>query len=114
MQTTPYVIDIPDRDIEDLRSRLARTRLPDEVNDPDWGWGTDRHLLRTVVARWRDDFDWRAQEARLNQFPQFRAELDGAGLHYVHVRSTAERTVPLSSVTAGRGRSRSCWAWSRS
>lgn len=95
VQITPYTIDVPDGAVEDLRDRLARTRFPDEVNDAEWGWGTPLAVLRTVVEHWRDGFDWRAQEARLNTFPQYRAEVDGVGIHFVHVRSGAARSVPL-------------------
>lgn len=95
MRITPYTISVSDDAIEDLRARLTRARLPDEINDPGWGWGTDRGFLDSVVTRWRDDFDWRAHEARLNSYPQFLAELDGTNLHFVHVRSPLERTVPL-------------------
>lgn len=95
MEVTPYTVDVPDAALDDLRERLARTRFPDEVNDDAWGWGTPLPLMRTVVDHWRDRFDWRAQEARLNAFPQFLAEVGGTRVHCVHVRSDAARTVPL-------------------
>lgn len=95
MQVAPFAVDIPEDALQDLRARLARTRLPDEINDPQWSWGTDRTFLDSMVARWGGGFDWRAQEDRLNSFPQFLADLDGTHVHFVHVRSPLERSVPL-------------------
>lgn len=95
MQILPFSIDVPDEALADLQQRLARTRLPDEVDDGPWTWGTDRSVLVEVIAHWRDEFDWRAQESRLNAFPQYRADVGGTGVHFVHVPSTLDRSVPL-------------------
>ena len=84
--TPPFRIDVPDVVLNDLRERLARTRLPDQIDGAGWEYGTELGYLRELVAYWRDKFDWRAQEAALNRFAQFRTELDGVRLHFLHVR----------------------------
>ena len=68
----PFRLHVPDAAIADLRERLARTRLPDQAPGEPWAYGTDVGYLRGLVEYWRDGFDWRAQEARLNAFPQFK------------------------------------------
>ncbi|HEY0192163.1 MAG TPA: epoxide hydrolase, partial [Kofleriaceae bacterium] len=73
----------------------ARTAWPPVVDDVGWSEGTAQRYLRDVVAYWQHGFDWRAQERRLNAVPQFRIELDGLGIHYLHVRSTRPGAIPL-------------------
>ena len=68
----PFTLRVPDSDIADLRERLARTRFPDSAPGEPWLYGTDVDYLRSLVDTWRGPFDWRAQEARLNAFPQFK------------------------------------------
>jgi microsomal epoxide hydrolase len=93
--TPPFRIDVPDVVLNDLRERLARTRLPDQIDGAGWEYGTELGYLRELVAYWRDKFDWRAQEAALNRFAQFRTELDGVRLHFLHVRSPHPGAFPL-------------------
>ena len=68
----PFTLRVPDSDIADLRERLARTRFPNSAPGEPWAYGTDVDYLRSLVEYWRGSFDWRAQEARLNAFPQFK------------------------------------------
>ena len=82
----PFSLHVPDADWADLRDRLARTRLPDQPPGEPWATGTDVGFMREALAHWRDRFDWRAQEARLNAWPQFTVELSGIRVHYLHVR----------------------------
>jgi len=91
----PFRIDVPDVVLNDLRERLARTRLPDQIDGAGWDYGTELGYLRELVAYWRDKFDWRAQEAALNRFAQFRTAIDGVRLHFVHVRSPHPGAFPL-------------------
>jgi hypothetical protein len=81
----PFALHVPDAAIGDLRERLARTRFPDQAPGEAWAYGTDVAYLRGLVEYWRDTFDWRAEEARLNAFVQRKVALDGIGLHYLHV-----------------------------
>ena len=91
----PFVIDVPQADLDDLADRLARTRLPQPAPHDDWESGTPHTYLADAVARWRDDFDWRAAEARMNEFPHFVTEIEGQPIHFVHVRSPHEGATPL-------------------
>jgi hypothetical protein len=91
----PFRIDIPDRDLDDLRDRLARTRWPDELPGGGWGRGVPLGYLRQLADYWRSGFDWRAQEARLNALPQFTTEIDGQPIHLLHVRSPEPGALPL-------------------
>ena len=95
MEITPFSIDIPEAEVEDLKSRRVRnTRWPDDVAS-DWSRGTPASYARVLADRWADDFDWRAQEARLNEFPQFTTQIDGQTIHFVHVRSAVPGATPL-------------------
>jgi hypothetical protein len=77
----PFRLHIPDPDVVDLRDRLGRTRFPDQAPGDAWAYGTDVSYLRHLTEYWRNDFDWRAEEAALNAFPQFRVALDDLDLH---------------------------------
>jgi pimeloyl-ACP methyl ester carboxylesterase len=90
-----FELRIPEADIADLRDRLARSRFPDQAPGEPWAYGTDVAYLRSLVEYWRDGFDWRAQEAALNAFPQFRVAIDGIDLHYLHVPGKGKNPMPL-------------------
>jgi epoxide hydrolase len=93
----PFRIDVPQAELDDLRARLAGTRWPHEVpGDPaDWSRGIPQPYLRELAEHWRTGYDWRAQEAELNAFPQFTTEIDGQTIHFLHVRSPEPDAVPL-------------------
>ena len=91
----PFEIAVPDAVLADLRDRLARTRLPDDLPGTEWDYGTNRAYLEELLAYWRDDFDWRAQEAMLNGFDQFKTTIDGLDVHFIHQRSPHEDALPL-------------------
>ena len=95
MQTEPFRIAVPDAVLADLRERLARTRLPDEMPGSGWTYGTNLAYLRELVAYWKDRYDWRAAEARLNAFPQFRARVGDLGIHFIHQRGAGPAPLPL-------------------
>jgi pimeloyl-ACP methyl ester carboxylesterase len=80
-----YRLHVPDADLVDLRERLARARLPETPPGEPWATGTDPDFLREALEHWRERFDWRAVEARLNALPQYRVRLAGIDLHYLHV-----------------------------
>ena len=91
----PFQIQIPQADLDDLRERLARTRWPDELPGVGWSRGVPLDYLKQLVAYWADGFDWRAQEVRLNQFPQFTTTIGGQTIHFAHVRSPEPDALPL-------------------
>jgi pimeloyl-ACP methyl ester carboxylesterase len=91
----PFRIDIPQADLDDLRRRLADTRWPDELPGVGWDRGVPLGYLQELAEYWRTEYDWRAAEARLNSFPQFVTEIDGANVHFLHVRSPEPDALPL-------------------
>ena len=95
MAPKPFVLDIPDKDIADLKARLALTRLPDAAPGEPWAFGSSVDYVRDLVAYWKDRFDWRAQEAALNAFPQFKVPLSGIDVHYLHVPGVGPNPYPL-------------------
>jgi microsomal epoxide hydrolase len=91
----PYKIHVSDEVLRDLKSRLARTRLPDQLHDVGWDYGADPLYVRTLVEYWRTRFDWRAQESRLNQFDQFVTTVDGLEIHFIHQKSKIPGALPI-------------------
>ncbi|WP_033309426.1 epoxide hydrolase [Streptomyces iakyrus] len=91
----PFRIDVPQSDLDDLHDRLDRTRWPDELPGVGWSYGVPSGYLRELVRYWRHDYDWRAAEARLNAWPQFTTEIDGARVHFAHIRSPEPDATPL-------------------
>ena len=104
----PFRVDIPQADLDDLRSRLSRVRWanelpPDQVTDgiqkgpvqPGWEYGVPLSYVQRLAAYWRDGYDWRVWEARLNEHPQFTTEIDGQNIHFLHVRSPEPDATPL-------------------
>ncbi|MCF6476684.1 epoxide hydrolase [Nonomuraea sp. MG754425] len=95
LQIRPYRINIPQEQLDDLRDRLLRTRWAPEVPGTGWERGVPTNYLRSLAEYWADGFDWRAQEATLNAHPQFTTTIDGADVHFLHVRSADPDAVPL-------------------
>ncbi|GAA2794406.1 epoxide hydrolase family protein [Crossiella cryophila] len=95
MTISPFRISIPEVDLVDLRVRLAATRWPDALPGVGWSRGVPPDYLRALVEYWRTTYDWRAQEAALNEFPQFSTEIDGQTVHFLHVTSAEPGATPL-------------------
>jgi pimeloyl-ACP methyl ester carboxylesterase len=91
----PFRIEVPEAQLEDLRERLARTRWPRPGTVPDWSQGVPLDYLRELCEYWRTEYDWRWLEARLAAVPGFRTEIDGVGIHFLHVRSPEPGALPL-------------------
>jgi epoxide hydrolase len=91
----PFRIDIPQADLDDLRQRLHRTRWPDELPGVGWTRGVPLGYLKELAGYWADGYDWRKQEAALNEHPQFTTTIDGTGVHFLHVRSPQPDALPL-------------------
>ena len=92
---TPFRIQIPDSVLTDLKQRLSRARFADEFAGADWNYGTNLAYLQELVVYWRDRYDWRVHERRLNQFDQFKTTIDGVEIHFVHQRSKVPNAMPL-------------------
>lgn len=95
MALEPFRISVSDDVLDDLRTRLRRTRWPGEVEDSGWTYGANLAYLQELVAYWLDGFDWRAAEARLNQWPQHLTTSDGLTIHFAHVRGQGPRPLPV-------------------
>lgn len=95
MRIKPFTIAVGDDQIEDLDRRLRHTRWADSLPETDWADGTDLGFLQHLAKYWQTDFEWRAQEARLNELPQFTAELDGVDIHFIHQRGNGPDPQPL-------------------
>ena len=91
----PFRIAIPQATLEDLRARLKATRWPDQIEGSGWDYGTDTQYLKQLVAYWAKDFDWRAQERRLNAFHQYRVEIDGLKIHYLYEPGRGPHPIPV-------------------
>lgn len=94
----PFRIDIPQAQLDDLHTRLAATRWPDELPDVGWSYGVPASYLKQLAEYWRTSYDWRAWEAKLNEYPQFVTEIDGQRVHFLHVRSPEPDAMPLVMV----------------
>ncbi len=91
----PFTINIPQADLDDLHDRLARTRWPDELPGVGWDYGIPLTYVKELAEYWRIGYDWRAHEAWLNKIPQFTTTIDGANVHFMHVRSPRPDALPL-------------------
>lgn len=95
MSAKPFKISVPESVLKDLRDRLARTRWVDDLKDAGWTYGTSLEYLQELVAYWSDEYDWRKQEAAINAFHQFKANVGGVETHFIHERSEAPNALPL-------------------
>jgi len=94
-EPAPFHIDVPERVLEDLDARLAMTAFAADMANDDWRYGLPTSYLQDLVAYWRHGYDWRQQERMMNGLPQFRVDIDGVPIHFVHVRGRGPSPVPL-------------------
>jgi pimeloyl-ACP methyl ester carboxylesterase len=94
MQLTPFALDVPEAEVDDLRTRIANTRWPFGIVS-DWSRGVPPSHARQLAERWAREFDWPAQQAALNAFAQFTTTVDGQTIHLVHVPSAEAAAMPL-------------------
>src|SRR2546425_63600 len=92
---TPFKVSVPQSAIDDLKRRLASTRWPERETVGDWSQGVPLQKAQALVAYWRDKYDWRRFEARINAFPQYRTQIDGVGIHFIHMRSPQQNALPI-------------------
>jgi Epoxide hydrolase N terminus len=91
----PFRINVSDDVLADLKARLQRTRWPDAELVNDWSQGAPLRWIQDICQYWANTYDWRAREAQLNRFDQFTSEIDGLGIHFLHVRSKDPTALPL-------------------
>ncbi|MEW1897458.1 epoxide hydrolase family protein [Streptomyces albidoflavus] len=92
---SPFRVDVPQEDLDDLMERLARTRWSAQPPDSGWDYGVPVGYLRDLTEYWQTDYDWRGAEAEMNAIPQFTTEVDGAMVHFFHARSPEPEALPL-------------------
>jgi pimeloyl-ACP methyl ester carboxylesterase len=95
MNIQSFPIALAQATLDDLRLRLARTRLPDEVQGAGWDYGTNLEYLKELLDYWHHQYDWRKQEVALNHFHHFKVEIDGVGIHFIHERGKGPNPLPL-------------------
>jgi hypothetical protein len=91
----PFQVEVPQADLDDLRERVAATRLPTRELVEDRSQGVQLATIEGLKSFWENEYDWRACEAKLNALPQFKTEIDGVDIHFIHVRSQHEDALPL-------------------
>ena len=91
----PFTLNVPQAELDDLKARIDLTRWPDKEPVNDWSQGTPLADLQDLLAYWRDSYDWRACEARLNALGQFITEIDGVDIHFLHIHSPRADATPL-------------------
>ena len=95
MAVQPYKIEIPGSVLDDLNSRLERTRWPDELPDTGWDYGSNLDYVKELVEYWRTKFDWHAQEKLINSFSHFKSKVDGLNIHFIHEKGKGPNPMPL-------------------
>ena len=93
--TRPFHVDFRTRRLEDLRRRIAAVRLPSKELVDDRSQGVQLKTIQELARYWATEYDWRRCEARLNALPQFKTEIDGVDVHFIHVKSRHEDALPL-------------------
>jgi hypothetical protein len=106
MNVQPFTVQVPEAELVDLQTRLARTRWPDEVAGAEWEYGTSLAYLHELVRYRQERFDWRAQERAINTFAHFRATVGGVGIHVIHQRGNGGGPAPALIITR-----RTCRTW---
>ncbi|HEX2432879.1 MAG TPA: epoxide hydrolase [Gaiellaceae bacterium] len=91
----PFVVEIPEKQVDDLRRRIEATRWPSKELVEDRSQGVQLAALQALASYWTKEYDWRKAEAKLNALPQFTTEIDGVEIHFIHVRSAHEDALPL-------------------
>src|SRR3954471_2896258 len=94
-EVRPFTVEIPDAEIEDLRARIVATRWPEKETVDDDTQGVQLAPMQALALYWSTDYDFGRVEARLNALPQFKTEIDGLDIHFIHVRSPHENALPL-------------------
>ncbi len=95
MEIQPFKIEIPEEALTDLQQRLQQARWPDQIYAADWRYGANLEYMQELIAYWRDHFDWREQERKINGFAHYRADVDGFGIHFIHEPGRGPNPMPL-------------------
>src|SRR5688572_4019890 len=91
----PFLVNVPEADLTELRRRIKATRFPEKETVSDFSQGVQLAFIQALARYWATEYDWRKIEAKLNSYPQFITEIDGLDIHFIHVRSRHEDAMPL-------------------
>ena len=94
-KSVPFTVAIPESDLNEMRRRIRATRWTGDFANDSWTYGVEKRWLQDLVGYWADEYDWRAAEASINRFPQYKTEIDGVPLHFIHVRGEGANPIPL-------------------
>jgi len=95
MTIKPFSANVPQGVLDDLNSRLEQTRWPDEIPGSGWLYGSNLAYMKDITSYWLHQFDWRKIEDEINQYPNFKAEIDGHQIHFLHIKGNGKTSVPL-------------------
>jgi pimeloyl-ACP methyl ester carboxylesterase len=95
MPVQSFRVNVPERILIDLRDRIQRTRWPDEIEDSGWTYGANLSYMKELAEYWLTKFDWRKTESEINAYPNFVAEIDGHKIHFLHIKGTGKKSIPL-------------------
>src|ERR1700756_1989766 len=95
VEIRPFSVDVSQEEIDALRRRIEATQWPGSELVDDWSQGVQLAMLQELARYWAEDYDFRRCEAELNALPQFKTEIDGLGIHFIHVKSQHKNALPL-------------------
>lgn len=95
MTVQPFRVNVSEQILIDLRERIQRTRWPDEITNSGWAYGANLSYMKEIAEYWLTKFDWRKIENEINSYPNFLAEIDGCKIHYLHIKGTGKKSIPL-------------------
>ena len=95
MTIQPFSANVPQEVLDDLKSRLQHARWPDEIPGSGWAYGSNLAYMKELCSYWLNNFDWRRIENEINQYPNFKAEIDGHQIHFLHIKGKGKTSVPL-------------------
>lgn len=82
----PFKVDVPEVKLVDLKTRLSRARYVEHIDGTHFNYGFNSKYLKKVITYWNSQYDWRAEEAKLNSVPQFLTQIEGLDVHFLHVK----------------------------
>lgn len=91
----PFLANISEEILDDLKARIKNTRWTDEITDSNWNYGSSLSFMKELSHYWQNNFDWRKVEAEINSFPNFIADIDGFEIHFIHIRGKGKKSIPL-------------------
>ncbi len=91
----PFIANIPQQILDDLKTRISNTRWPDEITDSGWAYGANLSYMKELADYWANIFDWRKVEKEINSYPNFIADIDGHKIHFLHIKGKGNQSVPL-------------------